>query len=85
MAPKKKLYEEPELRLISIGRRFREVRNFNRVTLDEAAAKIGTVRQTFAMIEAGKRAPHLDETRILAKFYGTSVEWLLNGTGQMIV
>lgn len=84
MGRKKTRFEHPQTQLVPIGERFRKIRMYRGLSLEEASAHVGTVRQTLALVETGHRAPLWEETRGLAQLYGTSMAWLLEGTGQMV-
>jgi transcriptional regulator with XRE-family HTH domain len=60
-----------------IGKRIQLLRKSKKITQEEAAEKMGIVRSTYANYESGKREPDFDTTKLIADFYGVSVDYLL--------
>ncbi|MCL2882632.1 MAG: DUF4065 domain-containing protein [Coriobacteriia bacterium] len=57
----------------SIAKQIAELRERNSLTQEQASAAIGLSRQSYALIEQGKRDISLEELRILAGLFGVSI------------
>lgn len=57
------------------------LRKKNNLSQQELAEKLEISRSAIGMYETGKREPDFDTLVKFSKFFGVSVEYLLNGTG----
>ncbi|MFS0718717.1 helix-turn-helix domain-containing protein [Arthrobacter sp. 1P04PC] len=68
---------EPEVDVISMGRRVRHLRKAAGLTLDDLSAAVGTAPSQLSLIENGKREPKLGLLQHLASALGVSIDELL--------
>ena len=68
---------EPEVDVISMGRRVRHLRKAAGLTLDDLSATVGTAPSQLSLIENGKREPKLGLLQQLAGALGVSIDELL--------
>jgi transcriptional regulator with XRE-family HTH domain len=66
---------------IAIGGRIKQARNMYEMTLDQLANQIGVSRAAISQFELGVNKPSLAMLDRLARFFGTSARWFLDGTG----
>jgi len=66
---------------ISIGSRIKQARNMYEMTLDQLANAVGVSRAAISQFELGANKPSLERLDRLARFFGTSARWFLDGTG----
>ena len=64
---------------LTIGRRIRQLRTAQRMTLEELAGRIDRAPSQVSMFETGKREPKLTLLQTIAKVLGTSLDGLLEG------
>lgn len=59
--------------------RLKELRKANRLSISELSRRTGIVRSTLSSIESGKRKMNIDHAKILAPFFGVSIDFILGG------
>jgi len=64
---------------LTIGRRIRQLRTAQGMTLEELAGRIDRAPSQVSMFETGKREPKLTLLQTIAKVLGTSLDGLLEG------
>ncbi|MEE2814895.1 MAG: helix-turn-helix domain-containing protein, partial [Actinomycetota bacterium] len=64
---------------LTIGRRIRQLRTAQGMTLEELATRIDRAPSQVSMFETGKREPKLTLLQTIAKVLGTSLDGLLEG------
>lgn len=75
--PTRTAYETPTPQKRAIGRRLREAREINGMTLTEAAERLGYSQpKDLSYWETGQRMPPFDRLLQLSKLYGTSMDFL---------
>jgi predicted transcriptional regulator/DNA-binding XRE family transcriptional regulator len=70
-------HDEDMLDSLTIGRRLREIRTGQGMTLDEVGALIGRAASQVSVIENGKREPKLSELQALARALGVPLDQVL--------
>ena len=63
---------------VAVGRRIRELRGFDKKQA-EFAEVMGVGQSHISAIERGTKEPGVVVLFRIAKFYGTTIEWLLTG------
>lgn len=63
---------------IYISRNLRELRKYNKFTIEQVAEKIGVTRQAVAKWENGDSVPDVVNCLALANFYGVSLDELIH-------
>jgi transcriptional regulator with XRE-family HTH domain len=63
--------------MIGFGKRLRELRLENRLTMENAAKIVGIAKSTYAGYESEFRQPSLDKLSLFADHYRVSVDYLL--------
>lgn len=58
-----------------IGKRLQELRRARKLTQTQLAEKMGVTRATISNYEVGRRAPHLNELKRFAAFYGVGLDY----------
>jgi len=66
---------------IAIARRIKEARNTYQMTLDQLASQIGCSRAAVSQFETAVTKPGLERLDRIARLFGTSAQWFLDGTG----
>lgn len=69
--------EHDESDALTIGRRIRQLRTAQKLTLDELAARIDRAPSQVSMFETGKREPKLTLLQAIARALGTTLDGLL--------
>lgn len=70
---------------MSIGERIREIRNANKLTMEQFGARIGVTKGAISSIESGKSKPSEQTTLFICQEFGANREWLLTGNGEMLL
>src|SRR5690606_11929622 len=70
--------EETETDALTLGRRVRELRKRQGMTLEQLATAINRAPSQVSAIENGKREPRLPVLRALAQSLGTTIDELLD-------
>lgn len=60
---------------MSIGKKLKTLRKGRGLTQFELSEKVGLSRATLSNYETDRRTPHLPELRVLAEFYGVSLDY----------
>lgn len=60
---------------IDIGAKIKTLRKGRRLTQEELAEKLGITRATVSNYEVGRRAPHINELKRIADFFGVGVDY----------
>jgi transcriptional regulator with XRE-family HTH domain len=66
---------------IAIGARIKQARNMYEMTLDQLANQIGVSRAAISQFELAVHKPSRPRPDRLARVFGTSAQWFLDGTG----
>ena len=66
----------------TIGTRIRTLREQARMDQAVLAEAVGTARTHLTNIERGRAKPGRDLMLAIARYFGVSVDWLANGTGE---
>jgi transcriptional regulator with XRE-family HTH domain len=66
--------------LSTVGHRLRTLRTGRDLTQDAVAQAVGVTRAYLSGLETGADMPGRDLVDKLARYYGISLDWLLNGT-----
>jgi len=66
---------------IAIGGRIKQAREMYEMTLDQLATQIGVSRAAVSQFELGVSGPSLERLDRIARYFGTSAQWFLDGTG----
>jgi transcriptional regulator with XRE-family HTH domain len=69
---------KPQLDLIAVGRRIRELRGFD-MTQAEFARRIGVAQSYLSALERGEKEPGPAILLAIRREFGKSVDWLLTG------
>ncbi|QAY60510.1 helix-turn-helix domain-containing protein [Microbacterium protaetiae] len=69
--------EDQEVDALTIGRRIRQLRTAQQMTLETLASAIGRAPSQLSMVENGKREPKLTQLRAIARALGTTLDALL--------
>ena len=81
---KNKLISDKDLNS-RVGKRFEAFRRLFCLTRDDLAAELDATSKTIEKIEKGETLPDLSMLDYLHKEYGLSVNWLINGHGDVIL
>ena len=68
-----------------LGERIKYLRNSNRLTQNELAAKVGVKKSTIAAYENDSRSPSYDVLRKLAKVFHVTIDSLLSDGGETVI
>lgn len=77
--PDAELREEIRCAMERFPGRLRQIREAGSMTLREAGEGTGIKRQQIAAYERGEVLPDFKNIRLLASYYGVSVDWLMGG------
>ena len=66
---------------IAIAQRIKEARNTCQMTLDQLASQIGCSRAAVSQFETAVNKPRLERLDRIARVFGTSAQWFLDGKG----
>lgn len=77
--PDAELREEVEQAMEQFPDRLRQIRKNSRLTLRDAGAGTGIRWQMISAYERGENMPDFKNIRLLASYYGVTVDWLMGG------
>ena len=69
--------EDQDVDALTIGRRIRQLRTAQQMTLEALASAIGRAPSQLSMVENGRREPKLTQLRAIARALGTTLDALL--------
>jgi transcriptional regulator with XRE-family HTH domain len=78
MSSRQKSGAKPQIDLVAIGRRIRELRGFD-MTQAEFARRIGVAQSYLSALERGEKEPGPAILLAIKREFGKSVDWLLTG------
>jgi transcriptional regulator with XRE-family HTH domain len=78
MSSRQKSGGKPQIDLVAIGRRIRELRGFG-MTQAEFARRIGVAQSYLSALERGEKEPGPAILLAIKREFGQSVDWLLTG------
>jgi transcriptional regulator with XRE-family HTH domain len=78
MSSRQKTAGKPQIDLVAIGRRIRELRGFD-VTQAEFARRIGVAQSYLSALERGEKEAGPAILLAIRREFGKSVDWLLTG------
>lgn len=67
-----------------IGKRIKMLRAYLGLNQTEFAENIGSAQNTITGYESGRRTPSSQAMALICNVYGVNMEWLKNGTGEMM-
>lgn len=59
--------------------RLKELRKANKLSISELSRETGIIRSTLSYIESGKRRMNVEHAKILAPYFGVSIDYILGG------
>ena len=79
------MYNKNVKEVIFIKERIRQIRDYYGITQKELAAKLGIKQNTVTAYETGVREPSAQVIKSLCNLFFINENWLLYGTGQMLL
>lgn len=79
------MYNKNVKEVIFIKERIRQIRDYYGITQKELAAKLGIKQSTVTAYETGVRDPSSQVIKSLCNLFSVNENWLLYGTGQMLL